>query len=74
MPRSQGRITRRRMLHSAAATGAVGLSATILPAAWRTAFAVALLAVVAGYLVYRRMSRTDPTQDDRSIGAFAGEL
>ena len=41
MPRSQGRITRRRMLHSAAATGAVGLSATILPAGWRTAFAAA---------------------------------
>jgi spermidine/putrescine transport system permease protein len=34
----------------------------------------ALVAVVVGYLVYRRLTRADPTQGDRSIGAFAGEL
>ena len=34
----------------------------------------ALLAVVAGYLIHRRLTRADPTQEDRGIGAFAAEL
>src|SRR6516164_5827747 len=38
MPHSQGRITRRRLLGSAAAGGAVGLGATLLPVPWRAAF------------------------------------
>ena len=38
MPHSQGWVTRRRLLRSAAATSAVGLGATILPGPWRSAF------------------------------------
>src|SRR5215470_1929183 len=34
-------LTRRRMLRSAAATGAVGLGAAMLPAPWRSAFGAA---------------------------------
>ncbi len=34
----------------------------------------ALLAVLLGFAVYRRLTRGDDTQADRSIGAFAGEL
>ncbi len=34
----------------------------------------ALLAVVIGFVIYRRITRSDTIQDDRSIGAFAGEL
>lgn len=51
----------------AAPTPALNAMATLLLLA-------ALLAVVVGYLVYRRMTRADPTQGDRSIGAFAGEV
>ena len=35
---SQNRITRRRVLRTAAGAGAVGLGAAILPGRWRTAF------------------------------------
>jgi spermidine/putrescine transport system permease protein len=51
----------------AAPTPALNAMATLLLLA-------ALLAVVVGYLVYRRMTRADPTQGDRGIGAFAGEV
>jgi spermidine/putrescine transport system permease protein len=51
----------------AAPTPALNAMATLLLLA-------ALLAVVVGYLSYRRLTRADPTQDDRSIGAFAGEV
>lgn len=51
----------------AAPTPALNAMATLLLLA-------ALLAVAVGYLVYRRMTRADPTQGDRSIGAFAGEV
>src|SRR6266550_9273159 len=36
-----GKLTRRRLLRSAAATGAVGFGMTMLPAPWRAAFAAA---------------------------------
>src|SRR6266446_10127709 len=36
-----GKLTRRRLLRSAATTGAVGFGATMLPAPWRAAFAAA---------------------------------
>src|ERR1700730_13203693 len=36
-----GKITRRRLLRSVAATGAVGFGATILPASWQAVFAAA---------------------------------
>jgi spermidine/putrescine transport system permease protein len=51
----------------AAPTPAINAMATLLLAA-------ALLAVLIGYAIYRRMTRGDATQSDRSIGAFAGEL
>jgi spermidine/putrescine transport system permease protein len=51
----------------AAPTPALNAMATLLLLA-------ALLAVVIGYLVYRRLTRADPTQSDRGIGAFAGEV
>ena len=51
----------------AAPTPALNAMATLLLLA-------ALLAVVVGYLVYRRLTRADLTQDDRTIGAFAGEV
>jgi spermidine/putrescine transport system permease protein len=35
---------------------------------------VALLAVLAGYALYRLLTRGDHTQRDRGIGAFAGEV
>jgi branched-chain amino acid transport system substrate-binding protein len=38
MPQSQGRITRRRLFRTAAATSAAGLGAAILPRPWRSAF------------------------------------
>jgi branched-chain amino acid transport system substrate-binding protein len=38
MPHSQGWVTRRRLLRSAAATSAVGLGAAMLPGPWRSAF------------------------------------
>ena len=41
MPHSQGRLTRRGLLRSAAAGGAVGFGSAILPAPWRVAFAEA---------------------------------
>ena len=34
----------------------------------------ALLAVLVGYAVYRRMTRADETHADRTLGAFAGEV
>jgi branched-chain amino acid transport system substrate-binding protein len=37
----RGNLTRRRVLRSAAATGAVGLGAAMLPATWRSAFGAA---------------------------------
>ena len=36
-----GELTRRRLLRSAVATGAVGFGATMLPAPWRATFAAA---------------------------------
>src|ERR1700720_4877709 len=36
-----GKLTRRRLLRSAAATGAAGFGAAMLPAPWRAAFAAA---------------------------------
>jgi spermidine/putrescine transport system permease protein len=51
----------------AAPTPALNAMATLLLAA-------ALLTVLAGYALYRRQTRGDATQNDRSIGAFAGEL
>ena len=36
--------------------------------------AAALAAVVIGFLVYRYLTRSDTTTEDRGIGAFAGEL
>jgi spermidine/putrescine transport system permease protein len=51
----------------AAPTPALNAMATLLLLA-------AFVAVVLGYLVYRRLTRGDHTQDDRSIGAFAGEV
>ena len=51
----------------AAPTPALNAMATLLLLA-------ALLAVVIGYLVHRRLTRADLTQNDSTIGAFAGEL
>jgi spermidine/putrescine transport system permease protein len=51
----------------AAPTPALNALATIM-------LAVALLAVLVGYGVYRFITRGDATQQDRSVGAFAGEL
>jgi spermidine/putrescine transport system permease protein len=51
----------------AAPTPALNAMATLLLLA-------ALLAVGAGYLVHRRLTRGDPTHDDRGIGAFTGEV
>ena len=51
----------------AAPTPALNAMATLL-------LLTALLAVVIGYLIYRRLTRADLTQNDRSIGAFAGEV
>jgi spermidine/putrescine transport system permease protein len=51
----------------AAPTPALNAMATLL-------LLTALLAVVIGYLVYRRLTRADLTQNDRTIGAFAGEV
>jgi spermidine/putrescine transport system permease protein len=51
----------------AAPTPALNAMATLLLLA-------AVVAVVVGYLVYRRLTRGDLTHEDRSIGAFAGEL
>ena len=50
----------------AAPTPALNALATLLLLA-------ALTAVVIGFLVYRRMTRSDTTAKDRGIGAFAGE-
>ncbi|MGY4711272.1 ABC transporter permease [Mycolicibacterium sp. CBM1] len=51
----------------AAPTPALNALATLLLAA-------SLLAVVVGYLIFRRLTRNDDTTSDRGIGAFAGEL
>jgi spermidine/putrescine transport system permease protein len=51
----------------AAPTPALNALATLLLAA-------SLLAVVVGYLIFRRLTRNDDTSADRGIGAFAGEL
>src|ERR1700712_2525690 len=51
----------------AAPTPALNALATLLLAA-------SLLAVVIGFLLFRRMTRNDDTTGDRGIGAFAGEL
>ena len=51
----------------AAPTPALNAMATLLLVA-------ALIAVVLGFAAYRRITRGDDTQADRSIGAFAGEL
>jgi spermidine/putrescine transport system permease protein len=51
----------------AAPTPALNAMATLL-------LLTALLAVVIGYLVYRRLTRADLTQNDRTIGAFASEV
>ena len=51
----------------AAPTPALNALATLLLLA-------ALAAVVIGFLVYRYMTRSDTTTQDRGIGAFAGEV
>jgi spermidine/putrescine transport system permease protein len=51
----------------AAPTPALNAMATLLLLA-------ALVAVVVGYLIYRRLTRADPTRNDSGIGAFAAEL
>jgi spermidine/putrescine transport system permease protein len=51
----------------AAPTPALNAMATLL-------LLTALLVVVIGYLVYRRLTRADLTRNDRTIGAFAGEV
>ena len=51
----------------AAPTPALNALATLLLLA-------ALTAIVIGFLVYRRMTRSDTTTKDRGIGAFAGEV
>lgn len=51
----------------AAPTPALNALATIM-------LAVALLAVLIGYGIYRFLTRGDATQGDRSVGAFAGEV
>ncbi len=51
----------------AAPTPAINAMATLLLLA-------SMIAVLAGFLIFRWMTRGDSTQDDRGIGAFAGEL